>query len=282
MQHIYVNGYHNVDKWCNSNLNKDLEERFPIPNALIFDFIPKEQNPFSTDVSLLSLYKKSPLYDRGEKVEAEYLYSETDTRVVVKKEFLNILEDRDIFIQYDPVTAAPVYNTISNSLTKRNVTFSWLMSDGSVAFSKTEVAKEYTIEQDIIYFHASRIKAIDWLIGRAMGTPLEDIIPLLFDRYREEMDKWFVEGGDELGTTIATESDTTPIITTIDLSIIESTKGLGVGTCSYVDILEFPMQQLDGTFTLVKDEVLYQIGYAASLPSYTYVQLINMGIVPAP
>jgi hypothetical protein len=271
LKQLYHIGFTALEESVQNLTGLDLVDLFPIPQALIFDFIEAPQNPYTVDFSILGLVKESPLYDRGLKVKARYLHPST-SEVVVQKTFNYIYGVRTRIVGLN--AQGPITVDIPNSLLKIDCIFEWLDSSGNVVFSKVETIKSFTIEEEENNKYNARKKSINWLKGRSKGTLIQNAVTLLFTRYSTALQTWYEEGTAELGNLISSENDTSIIVTTLDLSAMEVALGKVAGSgLSFVEILNFPLPNIDGTYTLVKNDILYQIGHNATIIIHTAQEL---------
>lgn len=264
---IYRIGYHVFNKTAQSVWGMDWVEKFNLPSALIWNYLPKDQNPFYQDFTHLGLTKESPTYDRGYKVSARYLAA--DGKPVVQKDFIRVIGDRVRNIGGQNVT-------VPNSLLRIDGNFKWLDSAGNVAFSKVETMKTYSVEEEANRQYKENHAAINWLKGRAKGTLIEPALTLLFARYNAELNKWYEENTPALSAAILLDMVTqtpTTLPDTTGLEPIAAALQKDITTLTYTDLVKFPLPNLDGTYTLVGDDVLYQISYHANVVKYTAAQL---------
>lgn len=158
------------------------------PNLRVTTWLECTEEEFVKRADFTTFLKKSsPVYLQGRKTESSYLNPDND-ELVVRKTFTDV-------------------ETVGE-LSGIDILIEWYNSDGSVGLTKT-VHKPLDPVESHVYQQARRRRAIEQLIAGAKGTTVENDVREIFIHYETEVKRWYELGGDELGDTIAGESDPT-------------------------------------------------------------------------
>lgn len=155
---------------------------------LIDDYLDKNDNILTTDVSVLGLRKKSPMYMRGRKTMA--CYHGEDGTPIVEKRFKDLRDENGV-------------------LSELEITFNWFNNDGTIGLTKIDIAKEYNIYEAEREEEKRRCRQFAYLRASAKNTPNEPFITLITRHYQNEIDLYKSEGDLLLKDSMNNETDPT-------------------------------------------------------------------------
>lgn len=142
----------------------------------------------NTDFTLFT-EKLSPVYDKGRKTEAEYRHPDTSA-LVTKKTFTDIVDVNGYLIGID-------------------ILIEWYDDTDTVLLTKT-VNKPLNVAEAENVYSNRRIRAMDYLISAAIGTPVEPYVTAIFQHYEGAIRTWYDLGNTQvLGDLVNNETDTT-------------------------------------------------------------------------
>lgn len=140
------------------------------------------------DFTTLGLIKASPKYDKGRKYESSYYNDEAQTDIVVKKSFTDRIEN--------------------SKIVGIDITIDWYNTTDAVALTKQDF-KPLNVTEVATLERSRRVRAIDYLRGTAVGTPVEPHILAIFSHYEDLIRLWENTGTSDLLDAVNNETDAT-------------------------------------------------------------------------
>lgn len=132
-------------------------------------------NHLTSDFSILGFKKTSPRYDRGRKIEADYLSAVND-EIIVRKVFSDIRDQS------------------TNRLTGLKVLFEWYAEDNTVGDSKEETVKSYNEWEAQTEERKRRERQRDFLIGEGVRANASAYIDILFSYFDKQIQAYIQTG----------------------------------------------------------------------------------------
>jgi len=204
-------------------INNAVDTHDATPNSLlrIFRVLRSDQNPLTTDFTILGFRKESPSYDRGKKVQSRYLCQNTEEEIVVKT-FTDIRDANGI-------------------LTGLQVDFKWYDEEGNVSLIKTEIVKNFNKFEAETEERKRRYRQFDYLRASVKYTPLEQHLGLLIRHYSRYITEYQDDG--LLGLNDAMINETDPTIASI--LQIEVPRNDGQGTTTVIKSIQYQIGTLE-------------------------------------
>lgn len=134
------------------------------------------------------LTKKSPDFEQGRKVRADY-HDPLDDALCASKFFEDVTGD-------------------DGQLLGLKIRFEWYREDGSVFMDKSMYKPLNELEVESL-LRKRRQRALDYLRARAKAVDLADSITALYAHFAAAIAQWQQAGGDVLRSAIADETDAT-------------------------------------------------------------------------
>lgn len=140
----------------------------------VYRVLDTRLNHLVHDFTILGFRKVSPKYDRGRKIEAEYICAVTDDKVV-KKIFSDVRNE-------------------SGRLTQLQVEFQWFNELGEIGDSKIEIVKNYNEWEAQTEERKRRERQRDFLVGEADRAGAKAYLDMLFDYFKGQIDAYIETG----------------------------------------------------------------------------------------
>jgi len=153
----------------------DTHDPSPDSPLKIYNFIHPDLDHRTTDFTIVGLKKSSPRYDRGRKVEADYIDPETK-KMVVRKVFT---DQRDVE---------------TGILTGLLIDFEWYKENGEVGDTKTELVKEYNEWEAETIERQRRQKQKDFLVREGKRSGAEAYMTMLLHYFSEQISDYIALG----------------------------------------------------------------------------------------
>lgn len=202
------------------------DESMPIVNVRISPF----EDYVYKDFSILGFSKESPLYSLGRKTQASYYLLD---KLAVKKTFTDVMEN--------------------GSLIAINCLFEFYNFKGELVDSKTEEVVKFSKDSAEEHMEKRRHRQFAYLRASVRGTPFEPYINIVFDYFKDGVDKYKESGNLQL------VSDMEGLIA-MDLSGLPAEQAQAIGQLQAILTTSVPRND-EPTLTIrVVDSIKYQMG----------------------